>query len=32
MPASIIANMFGFKLKEYFQTDEESKATPKVQF
>lgn len=32
VPASIIANMFGFKTKEYFEVEEEAKATPKVQF
>jgi LemA protein len=32
VPASIFAKMFGFKQKEYFQSEEEARATPKVQF
>jgi LemA protein len=31
-PTSILANMFGFKQKEYFEAEGEAKATPKVQF
>lgn len=31
-PASIIANMFGFKEKEYFKADDSSKTVPKVDF
>ena len=32
VPASIIANMFGFKEKEYFEPEQEARATPHVQF
>ena len=32
VPASIIANMFGFKEKEYFEPEQEARATPRVQF
>lgn len=32
VPTSIIANMFGFKTKEYFEVEEEAKAVPRVQF
>lgn len=32
VPASIIANMFSFKEKEYFEPEQEARATPKVQF
>jgi LemA protein len=32
VPSSIIANMFGFKEKEYFEPEQESRATPHVQF
>lgn len=31
-PAGIIANMFGFEQKEYFQATQESKEVPNVQF
>ena len=32
VPSSIIANMFGFKEKEYFEPEQEARATPHVQF
>jgi LemA protein len=32
IPASIFANMFGFKEREYFEPEEEARATPRVQF
>jgi LemA protein len=31
-PTSIIANMFGFKEREYFKADEAAKTVPKVDF
>ena len=31
-PSNLIANMFGFKDKEYFKTEEAEKAVPKVKF
>ncbi len=31
-PTNVIAGMFGFKIKEYFQSDAEAKVAPKVQF
>lgn len=31
-PTNIIANMFGYEAKEYFQASEESKEVPNVQF
>ncbi len=31
-PANLIAGMFGFEQKPYFEADEESKAAPKVEF
>lgn len=32
VPTNIIANMFGFKLAEFFEVGEEEKAAPKVDF
>jgi LemA protein len=32
VPASIFANMFGFKEREYFEPEQEARATPRVQF
>jgi LemA protein len=32
VPTNIIANMFGFKLAEFFEIGEEEKAVPKVDF
>lgn len=31
-PTNFIANMFGFKIKEYFQSDASAKEVPKVKF
>ena len=31
-PSNILANMFGFKEKEYFEPEQEARATPHVQF